>query len=121
MTQYIRSFIIGSSIPVVLPYFLSVQRLKYKNYSYENYTLVAPMYFGTMNMISLYLQKRYNLTNQQRYSFIGILSPCLVVSVAMLSNSYNFTTTEWIQYAIRIFLFHFMTWVVVINALGQLV
>lgn len=124
MTQhlYIRTFIIGSSIPVVLPFLLSVQKLgTEKNYTYETYTIIAPLYFGIMNMISLYIKQRFTLTDRQRYVLIGVISPCLVVMFARLSKSYNFTPTEWIQYTIRLSLVHFMTWNIVIYSLEQLV
>lgn len=117
--SYLKSFIIGSSLPVFLHFFLSVQRLDdtIKNYSYQDYTILAPMYLGIMNMLSLYVARRFKLSMRQRYVVISLLSATIVTSIARLSHSYNFSDKKWLQYTVRIFLTHFFTFNVIIYSL----
>ena len=52
--KYLKDFVLGSSYLVFLPYFYSVHNSQStKNYSYYEYTLVAPVWFGIWNIISL--------------------------------------------------------------------
>ena len=116
MNEYLKSFVIGSSLPVFFLFFLKVASLdnNIKNYSYKTYTFIAPLYFGIMNMISRYLQNKYNLTLRERFLLIGIISPIIVMIFAKLMNSYNITEKEWIRYYIRLFLKHFLTYNLII-------
>jgi len=104
MTEYIRPFIIGSSWPVFVPFFMKVMNIddKVKNYSYDKYTIIAPFYLGIMNVLSVYLSKQFNWDLKQRLLYIGLISGILACVIAKLSNSYNFTNKEWIIYFIKV-------------------
>ena len=106
MNEYIRSFVIGSSLPVFIPFFLKVANIndKYKNYSYESYSIIAPLYFGILNIISLLISKNFNLTTKQRCFFTSIISPLLVILFVKLVGSYNYNQTDWLYYIFNIFI-----------------
>ena len=106
--SYLKSFIVGSSYPVFVLFFINVQRIE-KNYKYEQYTLIAPLYFGLINMLSLYIQNMFTLDFRQRYIYISILSSIIVSNIAYFSNAYNYTVLQWIWYFFRIFVLHFIT------------
>lgn len=110
MNSYLRSFVIGSSLLVVLPFLLRVATLRDKNYSYESYSILAPLYFGLMNMLSLCISNNFNLTLRQRYVTIGLISPIIVISFAKILGTYTFSTKEWVLYCLRIMVFHFLTY-----------
>lgn len=116
---YLKSFIIGSSLIIVLPFYLSVQNIKLKNYSYQNYILIAPFYFAVMNVLSLFLSINYNWSLKQRLLYISLMSPLIVITFAGLTNSYNFTAKQWSLYALRIILMHFLTYNVIIYLLEK--
>ena len=60
---YLREFIVGSSYFVFLPFFYIVKNSKIKrNYSYYQYTLVAPVWFGIWNIISLIIAEYFGLS-----------------------------------------------------------
>lgn len=105
----LKSFVIGSSFPVFILFFLAVRNISNdtKNYSYDDYTIVAPIYLGTMNVISLYLSNYLNLSLRERYLLIGIISPIIVIVFGRLINSYNYTNEEWLKYSIRLIIKHF--------------
>lgn len=114
--RYLRAFIIGSSFVVILPFISKVASLDEDdmNYTYQTYSFIAPLYLGIMNMISLYLADQFNLSLRERYLLIGTISPLIVASFAYLTGKYNFNQTEWISYAVRLWVKHFLTFNVVI-------
>jgi hypothetical protein len=108
----LKSFIIGSSLPVFLPFFLSVQNIDphTKTYSYQNYTIIAPIYLGLMNVIGAYL---FNGPN--RFLYTGFLSGLTVSFIASYLNVYNYTILEWSNYYFYIILKHVLTFAIVVN------
>jgi len=126
MGGYLRSFIIGASLPVMAPYLIGLLILddKYKNFSnkaYEVYTIVAPLYFGLMNVLFLYFSKNFNWTLMERMIYAGIVSAVLVTTLVGLFNVYNYTPIEWTRYHIRHMITHFLTFVVIIYLLEKYV
>jgi hypothetical protein len=117
--NYLRSFIIGSSFPVLLSFYVRVQQIsdKIKNYTFDSYSILAPMYLGIMNAISLYLSNKYNLDLRTRLLYISIVSAITIITFAKLTNSYNYTTKEWLYYAIKIFFNHIVTYNIIIYTL----
>ena len=119
--DYLRSFVIGSSFLVCVLFFFGVQNVapNIKNYTYEDYTLVAPVYLGLMNAFSLYLAKKFSLSLRMRYIVIGIISPLIVISFARLSNSYNFTNDKWKTYYMKLIMKHFMIFNIIVYNLEK--
>ena len=90
--KYLKQFVIGSSYIVFAPFFYAVEKSQpKKTYSYYDYTLVAPVWFGLWNIISLLLAEYFNLTMRQRYILVSILSSLSVMVIATYLKSYNFT------------------------------
>jgi hypothetical protein len=122
-TNYFRAFIIASSIMVVLPHFLAVAQIDETkmNYTYEQYTIIAPIYYGLMNMLSLYLALTLNLSLRQRFLLIGTLSPLLVISISYFSGAYKYDTNEWLNYGVNLFIKHFLIWNIVVFFLDKFI
>jgi hypothetical protein len=121
--KYLRAFVIGSSFLVFLPHFIAVAGLDESkmNYTYKDYTFIAPVYYGVMNMISLFLSLQFQLSDRARYLLIGTLSPLIVISFSYLTKTYSYTDDEWLRYSIRLFFTHFLIWNVVIYTLNKFV
>ena len=117
--SYIRSFVIGSSLPVFMHFFLSVQKIdnKLKNYTYEDYSIIAPLYLGFMNMISLYIGRQFGLTLRERLFYISLISVVFVNIIARYAKSYNYSKKEWMKYTLWIFLKHLFTYNILIYLL----
>jgi len=115
--NYIKRFLIGSSFPVFIYFFLKVQTIpnSIKNYTYEQYTIIAPFYLGLMNVMAGFLNKRY------RYLLIGVISPTIVFLYAYMNKSYNFTNKEWRNYFVRIYMTHLIIFNVIVKNLSQMV
>lgn len=117
MSKYLKSFVIGSSYLVFLPFITSVAQLtrKTKNYSYKTYSFIAPLYLGLMNALSHMLSKSL----EKRLLLIGIISPIIVMTFATLIKSYNLSNNKWNEYYIRLFMKHFLIYNVIVYFLEK--
>lgn len=100
--DYVRSFIIGSSAPIFIPFHVAVQNIPEKNFSAENYPVVASLYFGIMNAISKALGQIFSLTLFQRLFTINIVSIIFVILWITANQSYSFDSIcRWLlQYGL---------------------
>ena len=107
--KYLKEFIIGSSIIVVLPFYYIVYHSKSKRtYNYYIYTLAAPLWFGLWNIISLIIAEKFKLTKRLRFLTISIIS---LLTVYLISNYYyDKTTKEWYDYYFQQFIRYMITW-----------
>jgi hypothetical protein len=121
--EYLRAFVIASSFLVFLPHFIAVAGLDETkiNYTYKQYTFVAPLYYGIMNMLSLYIALQFNLSNRQRYLVVGTLSPLIVISFSYIFKTYEYKGNEWLQYGLGLFVKHFLIWNLIVYTLNEYV
>jgi hypothetical protein len=113
--KYLKQFIIGSSYPVFFSFYYSVKNSQpKKTYKYYNYTLVAPVWFGVWNIISLLLAERLNLTNKMRFLLISLLSSLSIMIIATKLKSYKFNSKEWRNYYFYILVKYLIVWNIVI-------
>jgi hypothetical protein len=120
--QYLRAFVIGSSFFVFIPYFIAVKSFDKKllNYSYENYTLFAPIGLGLYNVFSLYIANKFNLTKRNRFLFISILAPTLVVFSVYFLKAYNYNTMQqWCNHIWKLYLLYFIVFNFVVYYLDK--
>ena len=117
---YLKEFIIGSSYLVFLPYFYAVKNSQSKkNYSYYHYTLVAPVWLGFWNVISLIIAEYFGLSKRLRFLIISIISSLCIMSIAFYFKTYNFTNTEWRKYFFYIFIKYLLVWNIVVFYLDK--
>jgi len=121
--EYLRAFVIGSSFFVFLPYFFLVSRFNKKdfNFTYVPYTFLAPVALGLMNMLSLFIASRFNLTKKNRYLLISILAPSMVTFTILFLKLYNYTIQRWISHIVKLYLLYFFVWNVVVYNLDKYV
>lgn len=121
--EYIRAFVIGSSFLVFLPYFFAVSRFNPKdfNFSYVLYTFLAPVCLGLMNVFSLFIKNKFNLSNENRFLFISLLAPTLVLLTVMFFKIYNYTKKRWISHSVKVYLLYFCVWNFVVYNLDKYV
>lgn len=113
--ELLKSFVIGSSFIVCLPFFYAVlYHAPNKRYSYENYTLFAPIGLGIWNMISLILAEYLGLTPRQRFALISVISSMSTMLMSTLFKTYNFTEKEWKKYYLSIFIKYLIVWNIII-------
>ena len=116
--KYLREFIVGSSFPVVvLFYYMVYNHQPAKKYSYYHYTLLAPLWFGIWNILSLFIAEKYKLSIRIRFLVASILSLLTIYIIAQLF--YNKTKEEWNYYYIQQFIKYMITWNLIIYYINK--
>jgi hypothetical protein len=112
VNQYLRAFVIGSSFFVFIPYFLAVKYLseqKLINYSYENYTLYAPIGLGLYNIFSLYVANKMKISKRYSLFLLSIIAPSVVAIGIYTRKAYNYTSiNQWFNHIWKLYLVYFI-------------
>ena len=117
--QYLRAFVIGSSFAVFSLFFLFVMHSDQKQYSYETYTLVAPLALGVGNALSLWFSNRYRIKPRKRFFLLGLIAPTCVALFAYGTKAYVLTVQGWIRYVAALYLLYFFVCNVVLYQLDR--
>ena len=117
--KYLKQFILGSSYLVTLPFFYAAGKIKDKKYSYYDYTLIAPVWLGLWNVISLIIATHFGLTMRQRFLMLTLITYSLSLIIVKYIDAYKYTQTEWNNYYIRLFVKHFIIWNVIVYNLEK--
>lgn len=124
MSEYVKDFVIGSSWPVFVLYFYNVASISdnVKNYSYVNYTLIAPIALGVFNVLGHMFAERFNLDRMQRFVLTGLVSAIGVSFYAVLFKAYNFiSVNEWLIYFVVLLLLYMVVFTIIVNGLDYLI
>lgn len=131
--KYLRAFIVGSSFVALLPFFLVVNSTNLqisnyipllkilnphkRNYSFEQYVFIAPLFLGFVNMLSLYISTKYTIVKSNRYLWASFFIPTFVILFSFIGKFYSFDQTEWINYILLVYCGHFILWNYIIRYL----
>ena len=115
--KYLRDFIIGSSILVIFPFYYGTYYNKWRTYSYYDYTIVAPLWFGFLNILSLIIAEKFNLSKRLRFLTISIISLLSIYFIAQFY--YDKTQKEWYDYYLNQFIRYMITWNIIIFYLDK--
>ena len=104
--DYVKAFLIGTAGPVWVQHIalLSLRDRDEYDYSFKYYSMITPIYYGLMTMLSLYIGKIFNLSLSMRLFIISIISICFIVSFNYFISREkykpykDYTTKEWIRY-----------------------
>jgi hypothetical protein len=109
MNSYVKSFVIGSSFPCFILYFLAVKFCKNKNYRFEDYVFIGPLFLGLMNMLSLYISKKYNLSLKKRMLGSSIFFSFFVFLFDYSTKQYQISKLQdWIAFYLMLFFIYFV-------------
>ena len=119
--EYLRSFVLGSSWLVFIPYFYIVSNFDPQqfNFDYKLYTYFAPAALGIMNLISLIIAKKYNISTKNRFLYTSIIAPTLVLFTVIYFNIYNYTILDWFYHTINLYLLYFIVFNYIIYNLDK--
>src|SRR5690349_11423528 len=124
MSEYLKAFIIGSSWPTFILYFYAVSNYSEteRKYSYRDYTFVAPLFLGLLNMFGLYLANKFNLSRGQRFILSGLVGAMMVSIIITLFNVYNYdSVNRWVQQYISLFIVYLVVFGIVVNLVDYLI
>ena len=93
--EYLKSFIIGSSFPSFIIFFIAVsyfllylQTGLMKNY--HRYSILAPLGIGLMSLLAKYIHLNYNMKLKDTYLIISLISALFISSFITIIKTYNF-------------------------------
>ena len=112
MRDVLSSFIAGSSAPVLLPFLHAVSKIP-KSYTFESYSMIAPLYFGVTSALATMFVKNYALSLLRSLLFVSVVSALFVFSVARFMGAYEYTTKEWLAYFLRLIVRHAVAYLTV--------
>jgi len=111
---YLQKFILGSSYPMVMPYYIFANSLQKKVYGMKLYVITAPLYLGTWNVLSFIIAKKFNLSNRVRF-IVGMIGAYVcIVAFGMIHDIYNYNSKEWKEYMKKLSLHYIIMWNVVL-------
>ena len=118
--EYLKSFIIGTSLIIWLPFFIKVKNSKtIKKYTYYEYTLLLPTLLGLLNVISLIIAKQFKLSRRLRFLVISIITIILLIVITKHFEIYQYTEDEWNNYYLNISLIYLFVWNIIIYNLEK--
>lgn len=124
MGDLVKAFVIGSSWPAFILYFYGVSEFpaNIKNYSYTNYTMVAPVALGIFNVMGYIVAKKFKLNRSERFILTGFSGAIGVGIFITITNSYNFSSKkEQINYYIKLLIIYIFVFGVIINGLDYMI
>lgn len=108
MANILLSFLAGANPIVGTPFLHRVKNIPddLKNYSYTDYSMVMPIYFGTMSVAAALL-RNCGMSLFMSLLIITIISIIIVLSIVVQYDLYNFTTKkEWYNYIAKVITHH---------------
>jgi hypothetical protein len=118
MHNLVKAFIIGSSLPVSFMFLRAVAGYDSQgiiNYSYYNYSILAPLYFGIMTTFAVYLSKIHNISLRSSLFITSIISVIFIILLINVINAYKFRSNKrWYQQYTTLAIAHIITYNVII-------
>lgn len=98
--SYLRSFVIGSSLLVFGMHLLLLSRKDPKTYGYDYriYSIVAPLFFGVMSMLALYLRRNHGMSLRTSLMAVSVFAYAFVVWLVRNLRVYPHDREEWLRY-----------------------
>lgn len=126
MKDALKAFLIGSSFPAFFLFFIGFHSYTnkfnknnciaawFKMEPYYFYTLVAPVYMGTMSMLAILLCKYAKIAVRTSFFIVSIVSTLLVSTAITMCDVYRFSKTRLKEQYIRLLGYHFFLYNIVI-------
>ena len=122
--NYLLQFILASNILIFIPFYNFVHRSIEKgilNYDYYSYSIIAPLYFGSFNVLGSYIQNIFKFSDLIKYLLISICSYTVLMITLHSNNLYNFDKKEMYNHQINVFINYLFIWGIVINLMEKII
>lgn len=117
MSNYLKAFIVGSSLPVTALYLIGVQTIKENQINFKTYAIEAPLFLGGLNVFGLYLSNKLNLSIDQRYLLTSIIGFLFIIT--LLYNQPNIYTysnkSQWTKHIILVLIAYLLTYNLIVR------
>jgi signal transduction histidine kinase len=134
-TQLIKGFVVGSSWPVFVLFFMGFYSYSYNKKINENnclskylnidpyyfYTIMAPLYLGTMTSIAIYLHQNYDISIEKSFLIISLISAFITSLAITICSIYNFSDERLKEQYLRLIIYHLIIYNLVILTIYKLI
>jgi hypothetical protein len=98
-----------------------VTKITNKN-PYFIYTIVAPLYIGFMSLLAVAISTYCKISYRMGFLIVSFISPTIVYNVIKKFQVYNFTEKRYREQYLRLLLYHFLLYnVVIANIYGMMI
>ena len=121
--KYLLQFIIGSNVIIFLMYFIFVNKKINENelnFNYFHYSILMPLLYGIINVISKIFQETFKLSDIFRQLLACLITYILLVIILFKYNLYNYNLDEWKYHLIIVFIHYLFTFLVLINGIEKI-
>lgn len=121
--DYFKSFIIGSSVPIVAPFNYVVQNMKESTYDKRQYPIRASFYFGAMNATSKFIGDQLGWSLWKRLYVVNIISSLLIIfyNTFSMPEFFDFHTKgRWILHYLMIITGHSYAYLMAMHSIETL-
>ena len=120
-SSVLKSFILGSSAVVFVPFYIAVLSIPESKINLKTYAILAALYFGTMNALAAILRAAFGLSLWNSLLFVTILSILIVSITITIKKPYDFQTKErWLLQYLFIAIGHSFAYLVLIYNMEKL-
>jgi len=111
--KYLKSFVVGSSLPVFYLFFnavISYEKEGIIRYSFDKYAILAPLYFGIMTMFATVLGPL-----RESLFVTSLLSSLFIMTLIRTKKLYSYNNDYlWYRQYFRIFFGHMIAYNIII-------
>lgn len=121
--KYLLQFIIGSNVIIFFMYFVFVNKKINENklnFNYFHYSILMPILYGIINVISKIFQETFKLSDISRQFIACITTYTLLVIILFKYNLYNYNLNEWKYHLIIVFIHYLFTFLVLLNGIEKI-
>ncbi len=118
----LKSFIIGSSFPAMIPSYYYVKNIPHpqRQFHFHKYAYTAPIYFGILNSVSAIIGSHFGTTLVQRLFITAQVSAIFMIMWITYHKDYKFSSKrEWYNHYLQIYMRHAFVFLVVIYLLER--
>ena len=124
MSEYLKSFVIGSSWFVFIMFFMAVYNYNEKkiiNYNYDDYTIKAPLFLGCASVFAKFLHLNYNLSLKKSLFITSLITFTIVSTGITIFKSYKYKSfKQWCEQYLTVFVGHLLTFNYIVYKLEML-
>jgi len=125
LKDYLLAFIVGSSVPVTFFFvqgFFDVEKHLNKDHCAKDiapdltrlYPGLAPLYFGFMTMLIVFISKRFKFNLQLTFLVMSILSAIIVSTTITACKVYTYPKQRYIEQYFRLVIYHMIAYNLII-------
>ena len=121
--KYLLQFTIASSFLVFIGFYRFVHKKIQEGVleiDYYQYSIIMPLWFGLLNVLSLYLQETFHISYRMRFLLITFIGLSVLFPTIHGLQVYNYEPEQWLYHDMMVTISYLFIWNVVIFGLEKI-